>query len=50
MLDIFIALVFVTLVASPVIVAAIPLRRNDEKVERHTKEIELRAPSASAGR
>jgi hypothetical protein len=48
--DILIALVFLTLVASPIIVAAMPLSQLDDEPEGHANAIDLRAPSPSASR
>ncbi len=48
--DLLIALIFVTLVASPVIVAALPMRGSDGASESHTGTVDLRVPSPSASR
>jgi hypothetical protein len=48
--DLLIALIFVTLVASPVIVAALPMRESDDALESHTGNVDLRVPSPSASR
>ena len=50
MLDLVIALIFVTLVSSPVIVAALPIRESDDASESHTGDVDLRVPSSSASR
>jgi hypothetical protein len=55
--DLVIALIFVTLVSSPVIVAALsmrkaalPMRKSDNASESHTGDVDLRVPSSSASR
>ena len=48
--DLLIALIFVTLVASPVIVAALPMRESDDASESRTGNVDLRVPSPSASR
>ena len=48
--DLLIALIFVTLVASPVIVAALPIRESDDALESPTGTVDLRVPSPSASR
>jgi len=48
--DLLIALVFVTLVASPALVAAMPFKEDDETPERHAESVDLAAPSPSASR
>ena len=47
--DLVIALIFVTLVASPAIVAALPMN-SSAAPESHTGNVDLRAPSPSASR
>lgn len=49
MLDSLIALIFIALVASPVIVAALPMSRS-KAPERRTDSADLRLPSPSASR
>jgi len=41
--DLLIALLFIAFVASPAIVAALPVRERDEQPESSTKEIDLPA-------
>jgi hypothetical protein len=48
--DLLIALIFVTLVASPAIVAALPMRESNGASESHTSKVDLRVPSPSASR
>jgi hypothetical protein len=48
--DLLIALVFVTLVATPAVVAAMPSKDEDETPERHAESVDLVAPSPSNGR
>ncbi len=48
--DLLIALIFVTLVASPAIVAALPMRESNGASESHTGKVDLRAPSPTASR
>jgi hypothetical protein len=47
--DLLIALVFVTLVASPAFIAAMPFKEEDEAPETHA-DVDLPAPSPSATR
>jgi hypothetical protein len=48
--DLLIALIFVTLVASPAIVAALPMRESNGASESHTGKVDLRVPSPTASR
>jgi len=48
--DLLIAMVFVTLVATPALVAAMPFKDEDETPELHAESAELAASSPSASR
>ena len=48
--NLLIALIFVLLVASPAIAAALPMRESDDASASQTGKVDLRVPSPSASR